>query len=330
MLVVQVGWEGWQYCTEICKEDTNTPRSPGQLSVQHGAGSWLYSEQPRNIWKDTENNGRNESLDASYWCQGKDIQGEHERIKEQNCFCGDSLLPTGGMHDMSTAASVGANRQFRRHEKGIWGSCPFKRSTSSTCHYPCGITPTKRWQQFVIWDWPSALLIGIFPLHCVNTVDLWTHAVSTMAWAWAATSCSSWQRMQVSTSLSAGVEPLWGPTATHISICSIAQLEEKTQSIISESHPNCIHTYVFYVLLHRTSQQLWHSLPVSHSLACCHKAFCLTLWSSSALLTSGPLSSAGGVWLPPPSFYAQLSLYPEHSGIIMKLFLYKRQSVTKL
>lgn len=83
------------------------------------------------------------------------------------------------------------------------------------------------------WDWPSGLLVGIFPLHCVNTVDLWTHAVSTMAWAWANTSCSSWQRMQVSISLSAGVDPLWGPMATHRSICSMAQLEESIQTIFS-------------------------------------------------------------------------------------------------
>lgn len=88
----------------------------------------------------------------------------------------------------------------------------------------------KRRQQAAVRDWPSARWTGIFPLHCVNTVERWTHAVSTIAWVCAITSCSSWQRMQVSTSLSAGVEPLWGPMATHISICSMAQLEEGTPS----------------------------------------------------------------------------------------------------
>lgn len=48
-----------------------------------------------------------------------------------------------------------------------------------------------------------------------------------MAGAWVSTSCSSWQRMQVSTSFSAGVEPRWGPTATHSSLCSMAQLEQQ-------------------------------------------------------------------------------------------------------
>lgn len=53
---------------------------------------------------------------------------ESLREKGQKRFFGhDSLLPTGGVHDMSTAAGVGANGQFRRHEKGIRGSCAFKR-----------------------------------------------------------------------------------------------------------------------------------------------------------------------------------------------------------
>ena len=74
--------------------------------------------------------------------------------------------------------------------------------------------------------WPSALLVGIFPLHCVSTVDLWTQAVSTMAGAWGKTSCSSWQRMQVRISLSAGVDPLWGPMAMQSSLCFMVQLEK--------------------------------------------------------------------------------------------------------
>lgn len=84
-------------------------------------------------------------------------------------------------------------------------------------------------KRLVNGDGPSALLAGILPLHCVSTVDLWTHAVSTMAGACAATSCSSWQRMQVSSSLSAGEDPRWGPMATHSSLCSIAQLEAQTE-----------------------------------------------------------------------------------------------------
>lgn len=59
---------------------------------------------------------------------------------------------------------------------------------------------------------PPESSIG-FPLFCVKAVDFWTQADNTMALFSIFTSCSSWQRMHVSTSFSVIVGPRLGPKA---------------------------------------------------------------------------------------------------------------------
>ena len=179
-------------------------------------------------------------------------------------------------------------------------------------------------------NWPSDLLDSVFPLHCVSTVDLWTQAVSTMAWEWAVTSCSSWHKMQVSTSLCIGVEPRWGPTATHNSICIIGQLHnrEKIKMVTLRANRFMYSTYRYEYKFNYIRASHWNSIRAllltsrqrqwvllgSHSLACSHTASCWTQWSSSASLTSAPWSSVGAVWLPPPSSSVQPYPCPGHSG----------------
>lgn len=52
-----------------------------------------------------------------------------------------------------------------------------------------------------------------FPLCWVKAVDFWTQADNTMALFSIFTSCSSWQRMHVSTSFSVTDGPRLGPKA---------------------------------------------------------------------------------------------------------------------
>lgn len=52
-----------------------------------------------------------------------------------------------------------------------------------------------------------------FPLCWVKAVDLWTQADNTMALFSIFTSCSSWQRIHVSTTLSVTHGPRLGPKA---------------------------------------------------------------------------------------------------------------------
>lgn len=214
MSVVPVGWGEWLYCTEICTGDTSTPHSRDQWSSLHGAGFLTYSGQLQNIWEAQKTNKMSaESPRKFRFCWAVTHFCQH--VACMTCPQLPVWVPSARYGDINSGYGPTPLRHNKNAAFSPWNNRLFVPEVTQ--------------------HWPSALLTGIFPLHCVNTVDLWTHAVSTIAWALAPTSCSSWQRMQVSTSLSAGVEPLCGPMATHRSICAIAQLEESKQTKVGQT-----------------------------------------------------------------------------------------------